>query len=340
MNKRALIFENYNTALNGGFTLSALELETPQPVEKYVEIPGMDGSVDYTEAAAGRVIYKRRALTATLEISVGSRDERQVIMDNFIAQFHGKTCKIVHPDYPLHYLVGRVSIRKEFNLPSYGQLKVTASCEPWRYSAVPAYLDLPILTEQDNLFRTAPRTYLEEYSTCISSRCAVTNFWDMINVHGSIRSVAVWSVQLQPNTDYFVYTRAGNGKGAWSVTTEPTDEAIRHGLIRTGDDGMLYLRLMPLVPWLIDFTPILIVPASKVRAIHTGSIQTSLRADLTALSSGLGTTVSVVVGENSIAVTPGRVHAFTASPGTLPAVAYAVNASQASLPLRWNRGEL
>lgn len=340
MQKRALIIDNYSTDLDGHFTLSALKLETPQIVEKYVDVPGMDGDVDYSEAAAGRPLYKRRLLTATLESSAGTLQERQEIMDDFIARFHGKVCKIIHPDYPQHYLTGRVSISKDFNLPSYGQLQISARCDPWRYSAVPAYLELPILTEEDNLFRTAPRAFLQEYSTCTRSTSAVASFWDMIDVLGPLRSVAVWSVQLQPNTDYFVNTRPGGGKGAWSVATSPTDETARHGLIRTGADGMLYLRFISLSPWAVSFSPILIVPARKVRIMHTGSIQTKVRADFSALSGGIGTSVFLGIGEAFTVAGHGEVREISVAPGKLPVVAYAINASQPTVPLRWNKGEL
>lgn len=137
MIKRHIKLGEYNTAADGLWTLSAWELTEPEPLTNFVDVPGrIKGPIDAsTVLTDGLVLYGPRTLTATLESSEGSRLEREARISKMINQLHGRRADIVLPDDPLHYVSGRVSVRRLYNDMAHGSVEVSATCEPWKYSA-------------------------------------------------------------------------------------------------------------------------------------------------------------------------------------------------------------
>lgn len=132
--KRKIIFEDYDTAANGLWTLAACHLSEATPVTSLVEIPGrVDGPLDTSTALTGDIQYQPRTLEVTLESSEGTRQDRKKKIDYMVNKLHGQRVKIWLPDDGLHYLLGRLSITEEYNDLAHASVKVTATCEPWRY---------------------------------------------------------------------------------------------------------------------------------------------------------------------------------------------------------------
>jgi len=153
MIKRKLIIGNYDTALEGLWTLSALNLSAPELREEFVDIPGRSGALDMsTVLTDGEPSYTKRMLEATLESSEGTRDEREMRIRNMINQLDGLEFKIILPDDPLHYLTGRVRVNRLYNDLAHASVTVTAVCDPWLYSIaetqliIDAETNIPLVT--------------------------------------------------------------------------------------------------------------------------------------------------------------------------------------------------
>ena len=132
--KRKIIFDDYDTAVNGLWTLAACRLSEATPVTSLVEIPGrVDGPLDLSTALTGDIRYQPRTLEVTLESSEGTRQDRKKKIDYMVNKLHGQRVKIWLPDDGLHYLLGRLSITEEYNDLVHASVRVTATCEPWRY---------------------------------------------------------------------------------------------------------------------------------------------------------------------------------------------------------------
>lgn len=132
--KRFILFDNYNTAYDWGLLLTAKAVSAPEPKTNYQELGGVSGSLDLTEALTGEVAYSDRALTASFSLSDGTVQEREVVLRRIAAALHGRRVRIVEPDDPEHYLVGRVHITGTTNTLAYATLDIEAPCEPWRYA--------------------------------------------------------------------------------------------------------------------------------------------------------------------------------------------------------------
>lgn len=134
LNKRKFIFGNYDTAVDGLWTLSAWSLSEAKPLESYVDIPGrLDGPLDLTEASTGEVMYSTRTLSVTLESSEGTRADREERISRMVNTLHGRRTKIWTPDDPGHYLSGRLTIKKNYSDLAHASVTITSVCEPWKY---------------------------------------------------------------------------------------------------------------------------------------------------------------------------------------------------------------
>ena len=132
--ERYILFDKINTFVDWRLILTSLDVTPPEPKTNYVELDGMSGSLDLSEALTGEITYKDRTVSATFWTSEGNHKERERLMSKIIATLHGRKFKIVEPDDPDHYFYGRVKIKSQSNNLAYLEFSIEATCEPWRYA--------------------------------------------------------------------------------------------------------------------------------------------------------------------------------------------------------------
>ena len=143
MKKRKLILGTYDTARDGLWTLSALELTAPDYQSNFLDVKGKDGPLDLSTALTDGVPrYGSRTLTATLESSEGTRESRQKAISKMVNALDGWRMNIVHPDYPHHYLSGRVQVKVQYSDMVHAAVTVSAICDPWLYSSAERSYDV------------------------------------------------------------------------------------------------------------------------------------------------------------------------------------------------------
>lgn len=123
-----------HTADDWDLIMSEKVITYPAPRKKTVDMDDRDGVLDQTEVMRGRVSYKNRALSFTFTCT--AHQSTWADLRSEIAGFiHGKRLKIVDPDTPNHYYVGRCELQE----PTYiGEaimfLTVTVDADPYRLS--------------------------------------------------------------------------------------------------------------------------------------------------------------------------------------------------------------
>jgi hypothetical protein len=132
--ERFFILDKYNTWYDWGLILTGKNLTLAEPKTNYVDIDGMSGSLDLSEVLTGEITYKDRTITASFWTDKGSRKYRESLLNDIIANLHGKKIKIIEPDDPDHYLYGRVKIKSHTNNLAYMEFTIEATCEPWKYA--------------------------------------------------------------------------------------------------------------------------------------------------------------------------------------------------------------
>lgn len=109
-----------------------------------VEIPGMDGALDYTEALTGDVHYRNRPGTFPYKY-VGDRAQWDAVYHRLLNQLHGKRLRVVLDDDPGGFYYGRISV----NEPSYDSKRncvyftITGDFQPYRmdlYSSIEPWI--------------------------------------------------------------------------------------------------------------------------------------------------------------------------------------------------------
>ena len=135
MQKRKIIIGTYDTAVEGLWTLSAWQFGAATAQENYISIPGHSGQLDLsTVLTDGEPYYNNREFEAVLESSEGTRLEREERINQMINKLDGWRHNIILPDDSLHYINGRVRVEKIYNDPVHASVRVTATCDPWRYN--------------------------------------------------------------------------------------------------------------------------------------------------------------------------------------------------------------
>ena len=132
--ERQFILDKYHTWYDWRLILTGKDVTPPEPKTNYVNIDGMDGTLDLSEALTGGITYNDRTIAATFWTDNGTRADRERLISQITAALHGKKIEIIEPDDPAHYFVGRVKITSRTNIIPYAEIALEATCEPWRYA--------------------------------------------------------------------------------------------------------------------------------------------------------------------------------------------------------------
>ncbi len=136
MEKRKIQIGAYDTARDGLWTLSGWSLGRAEANESYAIVPGHSGPLDLsTVLTDGEPYYGSRPFEAILESSEGTRLDREQRISQMVNALDGLRFSIVLPDDPDHYVMGRVRVERLYNDPAHASVRVTATCDPWRYNA-------------------------------------------------------------------------------------------------------------------------------------------------------------------------------------------------------------
>lgn len=132
--ERYFVLDNTNTYLDWNLLITSKEITPPELNTNYVEIGGMSGSLDLSEALTGEITYKDCTISASFWTDHGSRNDRAVLIQNITRTLHGRKIKIIEPDDPNHYMIGRVKIGQYENVIAYSTINMEFICEPWKYA--------------------------------------------------------------------------------------------------------------------------------------------------------------------------------------------------------------
>ena len=135
MEKRKITIGTYDTAQDGLWTLTGWVLGKAEAHTEFADVPGHNGPLDLSTALTdGEPYYGSRPFEATFESSEGTRLEREERIDQMINQLDGWRFDIALPDDDRRHINGRVRVERLYNNLAHASVRVTATCEPWRYN--------------------------------------------------------------------------------------------------------------------------------------------------------------------------------------------------------------
>jgi hypothetical protein len=210
MEKRALLLGDYDTAVDGLWTLTYWKLTKGKQMQTFVPVPGRVAPLDLsTYLTDGQPYYDNATLKATLESSEGDRLERKRRIDQMVNYLDGQTLQIYLPDDPDHYLVGRVQVHQDYNDLAHCSVLVDAICDPWLYAAAETVVSLEAT-------KTEQTAYLFNYGRLAVVPTVVTTGEVRIEHGGSS-----WSLSAGEHVLPDLYLTPGQGldqPGVHSIT--------------------------------------------------------------------------------------------------------------------------
>ena len=127
-----ILFDTIHTFDTWGLILLDFSMSNPAPKRKYIDLPIGDGSIDLTEAIYGDISYSDRIAAFSFGTKCPEVD-RSNLQSMISATLHGKKCKIMLPDDPYHYYIGRLTVSPIQRYGTIGLLQMEAICEPYKY---------------------------------------------------------------------------------------------------------------------------------------------------------------------------------------------------------------
>ena len=113
------------------FPTSRPVVNPPEVKTEYVEIPGADGALDYTEVLSG-VKFKNR--TGSWEFGVmNDYQDWNVLYQKILSYIHGRKLRVVLEDDPLYYYNGRLSLNSWTSSEQFSTITIDYVLEPYKY---------------------------------------------------------------------------------------------------------------------------------------------------------------------------------------------------------------
>ena len=127
---RGTLFGTVHSHRNLHLVQAEVVIEPAKPKTNFIDIPGADGSKDFSESPAGRVVFKTRKITWTFKLYPGDKwATKYTQVSNAI---NGKQCRIKMDEDALFYYVGRVSVDKYASDSILHTITVEATCQPYK----------------------------------------------------------------------------------------------------------------------------------------------------------------------------------------------------------------
>lgn len=106
-------------------------INPPEVNNEYIEIPGADGALDYTEALAGRPVYKNRTGSWNFIVMNGYQEWYQ-LYDQLLAYLHGHEFDVILEDEPIYKYHGRLSINEWRSEEHNSKIVIDYVLEPYK----------------------------------------------------------------------------------------------------------------------------------------------------------------------------------------------------------------
>lgn len=104
----------------------------PKVKTEYVDIPGANGQLDYTEVLTGGVRYGQRTGNWQFLVDNGYWDW-PVLYSDLLEYLHGKRHRIVLADDPGYYYIGRTELNVNFGAKDYSTVTINYNLDPLKY---------------------------------------------------------------------------------------------------------------------------------------------------------------------------------------------------------------
>lgn len=104
----------------------------PIPKTTYIDVPGADGALDYSDVLTGNMAYQNRR--GTINFIVLTQSDYLSVYSQLLAHFHGKELIAVLDDDEEYFYRGRFSINDWYSKEGLSTIAIDYDLEPYKYS--------------------------------------------------------------------------------------------------------------------------------------------------------------------------------------------------------------
>lgn len=125
--------DKYHTYKDWGLNLISFYMPLPAVKENCIDVPGMDGSLDLTDAF-GRPLYSDRdGVEIIFDLLDGSYSKWFAACEKISAVLHGRKIKMVVDDESGRFYNVRLSVDSQKSNPVMSQITLSGKSEPYKY---------------------------------------------------------------------------------------------------------------------------------------------------------------------------------------------------------------
>ena len=132
MNEPSVTINGKSMLNDFGLTLTGFEIGEPEPVQKFIAVPGRAMPIDATDAVYGKPTYGSRTITITLE-GFENRTHFNQMLSRLSNLCHGRKVKVAFDSEPNAYWMGRASVQGTRLYHTVSQYTITMTAEPFKY---------------------------------------------------------------------------------------------------------------------------------------------------------------------------------------------------------------
>lgn len=132
--EHSVIIGGYNVYEKWGLVAkSRLHVAQPEVKTNYIDVPGGDGQLDYSDILTGKVRYGRR--TGSWEFWLKPQERWAEVYTDLLMTIHGKTEKLILTDEPDYFYTGRISVNSFKSEEKDSTIVLDYNLEPYKYIA-------------------------------------------------------------------------------------------------------------------------------------------------------------------------------------------------------------
>lgn len=134
MSVTGISFDGKHSYDEWGLKLKKIEIGLPEVKTEYIEVPGMNGDLDLSEAQNGGVKYGMRDLKFTFGKLGCTYNEWCSLIAKVSSELHGKTKKIILETDKSYYYTGRCQVSASKTNDVFAEIVVQCKCDPFKMS--------------------------------------------------------------------------------------------------------------------------------------------------------------------------------------------------------------
>lgn len=124
----------------GLYMVAPMNVESPEVKTNYIDVPGMDGVLDFSDYPTGRTNYKNRTISATL-CCLRDPAEWPGLLSEIRGYCHGKKHRIISDDDRGYYWEGRMEVGAPEYKGRFFYLQISADVYPYKMEVALSWLN-------------------------------------------------------------------------------------------------------------------------------------------------------------------------------------------------------